>query len=152
MLVFVDVLVVVWVPEYIGTGVPQHNVTLVVDVEGIVDLYALLLGVAPSPVHALVAAQGVAEFLFQRVGVVLSHLRLEWRRVFDLDVYFYFRFVLRVLVDRHVLLLVFVHYLLLYHLFLLHLRVFIVHFGFWRQSTLFLGVESFLVARIMYAF
>jgi hypothetical protein len=91
VLVIVDVFVVVGVPEDIGTGVPQDDVTLIVDVEGVIDLDALFLGVAPPPVHALVTAQRVAELLLQTAVLqVLTDLRVESWRVLDLYVYFYF--------------------------------------------------------------
>ena len=91
VLVIVDVFVVVGVPEDIGAGVPQDDMTLIVDVEGVIDLDALFLGVAPPPVHALVTAQRVAELLLQTAVLqVLTDLRVESWRVLDLYVYFYF--------------------------------------------------------------
>lgn len=141
MLVVVDVLVVVGVPEDVRTRVPQHDVAFVVHVERVVHFHTFFLRVAAAPVHTLVTAQRVAELLLQRVYLgVRPDLRVEGRRVLDLDVYFYLRLLLRVLVDRHVLLLVLVHYLLLDHLFLLQQRVLLLQFRFRRQSPLFLRV------------
>ncbi len=90
-MVIVDVFVVVGVPEDIGTGVPQDDVILIVDVERVIDLYAFLLRVTSASVQTLITAQRIAEFLLQVVvRVVLTDLRVESRRVFNLYVYFYF--------------------------------------------------------------
>jgi len=133
VLVIIDIFVIVGIPEDIRTGISQDNVTLIINIERIINLDTLFLGVTPSPVHTLVTTQRIAELLLQAVILdVLPDLRVECWRVFDLYFYFYFWFLIWVLVDWHVLFLVFIHYLLLYHLFLLYQRIFLIHFRLWR--------------------
>jgi hypothetical protein len=77
--------------------------TLIIDFKRIIDFHALFLGVGSSPVQTLLTVQRIAEFFLQGTGgveILGSHLRLESLvRVFDLNLDFYFGFLVRVLVD-----------------------------------------------------